>query len=51
MKTQTCDWCGKPRRDVQSVGETSACFLCRQQARFGRGFDEKTNRYVKLEGM
>ena len=46
----TCDWCEKQKRDVQPFGdETSACFLCRQEARRHRVFDETLNRYVRLE--
>ena len=46
----TCDWCGKQKRDVQPFGdETSPCFLCRQEARRHRVFDETLNRYVRLE--
>lgn len=57
MKTPTrskvlCDWCGRPMHDVKPFGdETSACFLCRQEARRRRVFDEKLNRYVRLEDL
>lgn len=48
-KRLTCDWCERPAADVQPFGEeTSACFLCRQEARRHRVFDVKTNRYVKV---
>ena len=52
MKTRsiTCDWCGKPRRDLRPFGdETRACFLCRKEASKSRIYDEKQNRYVLLE--
>jgi len=49
-KQTTCDWCGKARRDVQPFGEeTYACFLCRRCAASRRVFNEKLNRYVRLE--
>lgn len=48
----TCDWCNKPARDVQPFGEeTHACFLCRQEARRQRVFDEKLNRYVRMDAL
>ncbi len=50
QKQTTCYWCGKARSDVQPFGdETSACFLCRREARRRRVFDEKLNCYVRLE--
>ena len=46
----TCDWCGKQKCDVQPFSdETGACFLCRQEARRQRVFDERLNRYIRLE--
>jgi hypothetical protein len=55
MKTTpptTCNWRNKPASDVQPFGdETIACFLCRQEARRRRVFDEKLNRYVRMDNL
>lgn len=49
-----CDGCCKMRKDIRSMGRDSngapdapdLCFICRVEAKKGRFFDRKQNRYV-----
>ena len=54
MTTHYCDGCGKERRDVRSCGRDAdgvpdapdLCFLCREEGKRGKVYDQKLAKYV-----